>query len=215
MIRIAVSKGRVAEQALRQFEAFGYTFTQAPKRQLWRQDDTGALELIYLKAQDVPVYVAKGVAELGIVGSDVLRESPMNLISLLDLQIGKCQMCLAGPAKLEPDQIPYLRLASKYPNTTAQYLKDQRQAGAVLPLQGSVELAPILGISDMIVDLVESGQTLKAHDLVVHKVLFEVSATLVANPQLYTLRQDKLKPLVAKWSTCLNERSSQNDPQSA
>lgn len=215
MIRIAVSKGRVAEQALTQLRSFGYTFSQMPKRQLWIQDDSGTLELIYLKAQDVPVYVAKGVADLGIVGSDVLQETPLPLVALLDLQIGKCQMCLAGPSKLDPDQMPYLRLASKYPNTTCQYLKDQQQAGAVLPLQGSVELAPVLGISDMIVDLVESGQTLKAHNLIVHKVLFDVSATLVANPQLYALHQDKLNPLIKSWSASLMERSPQNDPRTA
>lgn len=208
MIRIAVSKGRVAEQALKQLEAFGYTFTTQPERQLWAVDDNNEIELIYLKAQDVPVYVEKGVADLGIVGSDVLRETPLSLDALLDLNIGKCQMCLAGPEKASPDNVPYLRLASKYPNIAAAYLTDQRQAGAVLPLQGSVELAPVLGISDLIVDLVESGQTLKAHDLVVHKVLFDVSATLIANRQLYALSQDRLAPLVARWAAWLNERSS-------
>lgn len=215
MIRIAISKGRVAEQALLQLSTFGYNFSQTPKRQLWIQDDSKTLELIYLKAQDVPNYVSKGVADLGIVGRDVLLERPMPLVELLDLQIGKCQMCLAGPNKLNPDQMPYLRLASKYPNTSYQYLKDQEQAGTVLKLQGSVELGPILGISDMIVDLVESGQTLAAHNLVVHKVLFDVSAILVANPQLYSLRKEMLSPLITSWSASLTERSFQNDTRTA
>jgi ATP phosphoribosyltransferase len=200
MIRIAVSKGRVAKQALEQLKAFGYTFSTFPERQLWAVDDLNQLELIFLKAQDVPLYVEKGVADLGIVGEDVLRENPLALYSLLNLNIGRCQMCLAGSADVIPDDIPYLRLASKYPNIAKAYLEDQAQAGAVMTLQGSVELAPLLGISDLIVDLVESGQTLDAHDLVVHKVLFEVSATLIANQKLYALKKETLEPFVNNWS---------------
>ena len=204
MIRIAISKGRVAEDALTQLKAFGFSFSNFPKRQLWTVDDSQTLELIFLKAQDVPFYVEKRVADLGIVGKDVLLENPLDLDELLNLQIGQCQMCLAGPADLNPDDIPYLRLASKYPNIAKAYLSAQRQNGAVMPLQGSVELAPLLGISDLIVDLVESGQTLKAHGLISYKTLFDVSATLIANQSLYRLKQSQLKPFVRRWSDWLN-----------
>ncbi len=206
MIRIAVSKGRVAKQALEQLKAFGYTFSTFPERQLWAVDDLDQLELIFLKAQDVPLYVEKGVADLGIVGEDVLRENPLTLYSLLNLNIGHCQMCLAGSPDVIPDDIPYLRLASKYPNIARAYLEDQAQSGAVMTLQGSVELAPLLGISDLIVDLVESGQTLAAHDLVVHKVLFEVSATLIANQNLYALKRHLLEPFINAWSYHISEK---------
>lgn len=200
MIRIAISKGRVAEDALARLRAFGFEFANLPERQLWAVDSTDQLELVFLKAQDVPLYVEKGVADLGIVGSDVLLENPRQLLNLLDLGIGRCQMCLAGPPAVLPDELPYLRLASKYPRIAAQYLSDQCQQGSVTSLQGSVELAPLLGVSDLIVDLVESGQTLKAHDLIVHKTLFEVSARLVANPQLYALKQQQIQPFVSHWA---------------
>lgn len=205
MIRIAMSKGRVAENALEQLKALGYTFSCFPKRQLWVIDDLQEIELIFLKAQDVPIYVERGVADLGIVGSDVLQEEPLDLEALLDLNFSKCQMCLAGASDVNPDSIPYLRLASKYPNVAKAYLAENGQSGSVVSLSGSVELAPILGISDLIVDIVESGQTLKAHNLVVHKVLFNVSATLIANKQLYKLKSAKLEPFVKQWEDWLME----------
>lgn len=206
MIRIALSKGRVAENALEQLKALGYTFSHFPKRQLWLVDDQRKIELIFLKAQDVSLYVERGVADFGIVGKDVLLEEPLDLEALIDLNFSKCQMCLAGPKGLNPDTVPYLRLASKYPNIANQYLLSQGQSGSVVPLSGSVELAPILGISDLIVDIVESGETLKAHDLVVHKILFEISATLIANKQLYQLNKGKLEPFVARWTSWLAEK---------
>lgn len=206
MIRIALSKGRVADNALEQLKALGYTFSHFPKRQLWLIDDERRVELIFLKAQDVPLYVERGVADFGIVGKDVLLEEPLDLEALIDLNFSKCQMCLAGPKGLSPDAVPYLRLASKYPNIAKQYLSRQGQSGSVVSLSGSVELAPILGISDMIVDIVESGETLKAHNLVVYKVLFEVSATLIANKQLYQLKKSKLEAFVNTWASWLAER---------
>lgn len=206
MIRIAVSKGRVAKDSLSYLETQGYVFSKTSDRQLWVMDDSQKIEMVFLKAQDVPLYVEKGVADFGIVGRDVLLESPAEVFELLDLQIGKCQMCLAGRPSDKPETYNFLRLASKYPNVANNYLSAKGQSGQVTPLQGSVELAPLLGISDMIIDLVESGNTLKAHDLVVHEVLFEVSSALIANRVRYTLKSEELRPFVNDWKAQL-ERS--------
>lgn len=207
MIRIAVSKGRVADASLNYLQTQGYSFNQASDRQLWLMDDTAQIELVFLKASDVPLYVEKGVADLGIVGRDVLLENPAEVYELLDLGFGKCQMCLAGRADDQPSRYNFLRLASKYPHVANSYLNAKGFSGQVTALQGSVELAPLLGISDMIVDLVESGKTLKAHHLIVHEVLFEVSSTLIANPVLYKLRNDELGPFVGAWEQQLKSES--------
>lgn len=207
MIRIAVSKGRVAEASLTYLQSQGYAFTQASDRQLWLMDDSGQIELVFLKATDVPLYVEKGVADLGIVGRDVLLENPAEVYELLDLGFGKCQMCLAGRENDDPSTYSFLRLASKYPHVANSYLSTRGLSGQVTALQGSVELAPLLGISDMIVDLVESGKTLKAHQLVVHEVLFEVTSSLIANRVLYKLRNEELGPFVGRWEQQLKSEN--------
>ncbi len=214
MIRIAVSKGRLSEQLANQLAEFGIRFMSSDKRQLFSISEDGHIELVYLKAQDVPTYVSMGVADLGIVGTDVLKEhlcqsgTNESLVSLFDLKFGKCQMCLAGSPESHLETMPHVRLASKYPATAIAYLNEKNKSGVVLPLQGSVELAPVLGISDFIVDLVESGQTLKAHQLVILEVLFDVSATLIANRELLQINHTQIYPLISSWEAWVNQKEA-------
>lgn len=198
MIRIAVSKGRVAEQTLIKLNGLGYDFQPEDDRLLSVIDTTGNLELVFLKAQDIPFYVANAIADLGIVGNDILNEYPNTWIELMALDIGFCRMCLAGPRGRLPEQYKWLTLATKYPNAAKAFLKTRQLAGEIVPLQGSVELAPLLGISDLIVDLVETGSTLRAHDLVIHEELFTVSSRLIANPTSYQNLLYEIQPLLTQ-----------------
>lgn len=195
-IRIALSKGRVAEAARQALSACGFDFQIPDDRLLTIQDTTSTIELLLLKAQDVPVYVEKGVADLGVVGSDVLYEQRFDIFSLSHLNFGHCSMCLCGPKKVSLENFDYVRLASKYPETAKRFLQDRGLLGDVTYLSGSVELAPLLGVSDFIIDIVESGKTLAAHDLIIHEELFQISSVLIANKIRYKLHFDKLKPLI-------------------
>lgn len=199
MIKIAVSKGRVAEDALAQLSKIGYSFAEVPERQLWAIDEKNEIQLLFIKAQDVPTCVDGGYVDLGIVGRDVLLESDTSSYEVLDINISECRMCLAGPKNMKEFDGKYIRLASKYPKIARKYLDDIEKSGEITALQGSLELAPFMGISDYIVDLVESGKTLEAHGLVVYKELFKVSSVLIANKKTFKKRQKVITPLVAEW----------------
>lgn len=200
-IRIALSKGRVASAAKEKLLSQGYAFPALDDRLLLTADESQSIELLLVKAQDVPTYVEKGVADLGIVGSDVLREQAADVFELTDLDFGHCRMCLCGAKGLDLKHFDFLRLASKYPLTAKHYLEAKQLQGEVTYLSGSVELAPLLGVSDFIIDIVESGKTLAAHDLVVHETLFKISSVLIANKIRYKLYYEQIKPLLAALST--------------
>lgn len=200
-IRIALSKGRVASAAKEKLLRQGYEFPSQNDRLLLTMDESQSIELLLLKAQDVPTYVEKGVADLGIVGSDVLREQKSDVFELTELDFGHCLMCLCGAKELELKDFDFLRLASKYPLTAKRYLEDKQLSGEITYLSGSVELAPLLGVSDFIIDIVESGKTLAAHDLVVHETLFKISSVLIANKIRYKLHYEQISPLLVALTT--------------
>lgn len=200
MIKIAVSKGRVAEDVIKQLGELGYLFSEAPERQLWVVDSNNRIQLLFIKSQDVTTYVDGGYVDLGIVGRDVLLESDTSSFEVLDIKISKCRMVLAGPRNRKDTSEKYMRLASKYPKIAKRYLDESEKNGEITSLQGSLELAPFMGISDYIVDLVESGKTLAAHDLIVYKELFKVSSVLIANKNTYKDREVAIKPFIANWA---------------
>lgn len=196
-IRIALSKGRVASAAKDKLLRSGYRFPSDDARLLFIADEGQSVELLLLKAQDVPIYVEKGVADLGIVGADVLKEQSFDVFELLHLNFGHCRMCLCGAPELDFKSFDYVRLASKYPQISEAFLAQKGLPGEVTYLSGSVELAPLLGVSDFIVDIVESGKTLAAHQLTVHETLFDISSVLIANKIRYKLYIDALSPIVS------------------
>lgn len=199
-IRIALSKGRVASAAKDKLLSCGYRFPNSDERLLFIIDESQCLELLLLKAQDVPIYVEKGVADLGIVGADVLREQAFDVFMLKQLDFGHCRMCLCGSAELDLKALDYVRLASKYPQVAEDFLAQKGLPGEVTYLSGSVELAPLLGVSDFIVDIVESGKTLAAHQLVIHETLFDISSVLIANKIRYKLYFEAIQPILAALS---------------
>ncbi|WP_019501114.1 ATP phosphoribosyltransferase [Pseudanabaena sp. PCC 6802] len=205
MIVFALPKGSLLKESIALLQSIGLDFSaflDSSNRQLQITDPTGAARALLVRAQDVSVYVEYGQAQLGIVGEDVLREKQPNVARLLDLRFGHCRMSIAVP-KASPyqsvlDLPPHSRIASKSVRCAREYFQSIDLPVEVIPLYGSVELAPITGMSDAIVDLVSTGKTLRENGLQEIEVLFESTARLIAHPLSYRINADNLTTLVDK-----------------
>jgi ATP phosphoribosyltransferase len=182
-IKIALAKGRVAKKAIALLTDIGYLFPDYSEdsRKLIFTDTTEAIEFFLVKSPDVGTYVEKGAADIGIVGRDVLMEHPAKVYELLNLNIGQCRMCVAGYADTRIQFNKKLTVGTKYPNIAKQYFNSIDQPVDLIMINGSVELAPILGLSDCIVDIVESGSTLRENGLVVLNTICDISSRLIVN----------------------------------
>ena len=199
-LTIALTKGRLAKKTLALLEKSGircdemYTDT----RKLVFEDPDAKVRFFLAKADDVPTYVEYGAADLGVVGKDVLLEKQMDLFEVLDLKFGNCRMCVAG----FPDGADLLqsgadfKVATKYPEIARQYFLKQHQMPEILKLSGSIELAPIVGLADVIVDIVETGSTLRENGLVVLDEVCPVSARLVVNKASMKIRHEEISRLI-------------------
>jgi len=194
-LSIAVPKGRILKALAPLFSRAGLDVGPllADDRRLVRDDAAGRLRYVFLKPDDVPTYVEYGAVDLGIAGRDTLLEKKADLYTPLDLGIGRCRLAVAGPrGKLAPD-VP--RVATKYPRITAEFFAKKGIQAEVIAVSGSVELAPLVGLSDLIVDVVETGKTLEENDLDVIETVAEVSTMLIANRAAYKLRAAEIRPL--------------------
>ena len=201
MITIALSKGRLAEKALDLLEAAGYDVSagREESRKLILEDEKTGLRFIMAKPSDVPTYVEYGAADIGVVGKDTLLEEGRNLYEVIDLGFGACRMCVCGPVSLKGklDQIPNKRVASKYPNITRAYFEGtKKESVEIIKLNGSVELAPLIGLSEVIVDIVESGRTLKENGLDVLEVVADISARVVVNRVSMKMKEAGILPMI-------------------
>ena len=208
-ITIALSKGRLAEQAVELLEAAGFdcSATRSGGRKLILEDGSG-LRFIMAKPADVPTYVEYGAADIGVVGKDTLLEEGRQLYEVLDLGFGACRMCVCGSPELADklDRIPNKRVATKYPNIAKQYFEEvKRESVEVIKLNGSVELAPLIGLSEVIVDIVESGRTLKENGLDVLEVIADISARMVVNRVSMKMKAAKIQPLIEAVSAQLRK----------
>jgi ATP phosphoribosyltransferase len=197
MLRVALPKGRIAEDTLEIFrKVFGVDF-QFEDRKLILQKDNFSFLLV--RNQDVPTYVEHGAADIGIVGLDVLTEKESDLIKLLDLRIGKCKICI-GVQKDKPLDYskPDLRIATKMENIAKKYFAKKAIAVNIIKLYGSIELAPLVGLSDAIIDLVETGSTMKSNGLEVAEEIMDSSAYLVANKNSYYSKKSEILSLYEK-----------------
>jgi ATP phosphoribosyltransferase len=145
---------------------------------------------------DVGIYVERGVADIGVVGKDVLLETQPDVYELLDLGLGNCELSVAASNDYEEDMESVLRVATKYPNIARQYYQDRNRDIEIIKLNGSIELAPILGLSDVIVDIVETGSTLRENDLRVYEHIAPSSARLIANVSSYKFKQQEIRSMV-------------------
>ena len=202
MITIALSKGRLAEKALDLLEAAGYDVSagREESRKLILEDEKTGLRFIMAKPSDVPTYVEYGAADIGVVGKDTLLEEGRNLYEGIDLGFGACRMCVCGPVSLKGklDQIPNKRVASKYPNITRAYFEGtKKESVEIIKLNGSIELAPIVGLSEVIVDIVETGSTLRENGLAVLEEIVPLSARMVVNQVSMKMEQERIQKLIA------------------
>jgi ATP phosphoribosyltransferase len=205
MITVALPKGALLGDTINLFKKVGLDFSafqESGNRQLQITDPTHTAKALLVRAQDVPVYVEYGQAQLGVVGYDVLREKAPQVASLADLKFGSCRMSVAvqqsSNYRSSLELPPNGRVASKFVHCAKEYFRYLDLPVEIVPLYGSVELGPITGMSEAIVDLVSTGRTLKENGLIEIDVLFESTARLISHPLSYRLDRDHLGGLVNK-----------------
>jgi len=197
-LTIAIPKGRLEAETLELFAAAGLRLDKnRDPRKLACRDESGKTRFIFVKPSDVPVYVEHGIADCGVVGSDVLLESEADLLQPLNLGIGSCRIAVAAPADLPENGHTMLRVATKYPRIASRYFGERGQPVEIIELSGSVELAPALGLADCIVDLVETGRTLRENGLRVTEVIAQSAAQLVVNRASYQLKAAVIADLIS------------------
>ena len=194
---IALPKGRMGSDTWRLLQANQTEETPFDERVLVVDDPNRPLQYLWVKPSDVITYVTEGVADCGIVGEDVLEEQTPEVYRLLALPFGQCSLAVAGYPNTDLYPQTPLRIATKYPNVTRRYFRQKNQKITLFSLQGSVELAPIVGLSDVIVDVVETGSTLKANHLTVLETILTSQAMLIANKAKYRTKHQVMKTLVA------------------
>ena len=200
MITIATPRGRLLEETVELFKKASMDITEIIKdsRKLIFESEEAGMRLLIVRPTDVTSYVEYGAADCGIVGRDTLMEQDCNLYEPLDLRIGKCKMVVAAPKDFEKSGKTSLRIATKYPRIASDFYNKKGITTEVIKLYGSVELAPIIGLSDAIVDLTASGETLKKNNLEIVEVVAEVSAKLVVNKVSMKIKSKEIKELIEK-----------------
>ena len=202
-LRVAVPKGAILDDALRALESAGLpagVVRENGRRLIY---ETGGAEFIVSRPSDVPVFVEYGAADVGIVGKDVLEEQGPNVVELRDLGTGACRMILAAPASGAEEvrrairHAEVVRVATKFPNTARRYFERMGRQAEVIELHGSIELAPLVGLADCIVDLTATGTTLRENDLVVLDEISTSTARLISNRGAYRLRHREVAALAA------------------
>lgn len=197
-ITLAVATGRTAKQAIELLEKGGLHFPdyQNKSRKLVMYDSTNKVKLIFVKTADLTTYVVKGAADIGIIGKDTLMEEQPDVYELVDLNTGKCQLCVCGFPDQNYENEKSISVATKYPKMTKEFFDEKGIRAEIIKLNGSIELAPLLGLSDVIVDIVETGTTLKENGLVVLDKVADVSARLIVNKASYATKTSSLQQFI-------------------
>ena len=209
-LTIAIAKGRLQAEALDLLTSTGLGFSRETlqSRRLAIEDESGRYRFIFVKPADVPVYVEHGIADCGIVGRDVLLESAVDLLQPLSLNIGACRIVVAAKNDAPLRQLGMLRVATKYPRIAARHFGARGVAVDIIQLSGSVELAPVLGLADCIVDLVETGKTLQENGLSTIEVITDSAARLVVNRASYQLKAEALGQFIRSLENTLRRRTN-------
>ncbi len=203
MLTIAIAKGYLMGEAIARFAEIGIHFEDdlRTSRKLFTMDTTGQYRVLQVRPWDVPVYVARGAADIGVSGFDVLEEKPDAVIRLLDLEFGACRLILAGAAN-RSFEAPFheIRVATKYPNATDAYFQRLGIKAHIIKLYGAIELAPITGLADAIVDLTATGKTLEENQLTIIDTIFHSTAQLITNASSFCLKDQQIRQLTAQLS---------------
>ena len=198
MLNVALPKGRLGEKVYAMFEKAGFpcpSILENSRKLIFENQET-CVRYFWVKPSDVAIYVERGAADIGVAGKDILLEYEPDVYELLDLDIGKCRMAVAAMKDFRDDPKRTLRVATKFSNIAAKYYLGKGRDIDIIHLNGSIEIAPILGLSDVIVDLVETGTTLKENNLEVRETIVPISARLIANKSSYNFKSDKIDMLV-------------------
>ena len=198
MLNIALPKGRLGEKVYAMFEAAGYecpSIREVNRKLVFENADTG-VRYFWVKPSDVSIYVERGAADIGVAGKDILLEYEPAVYELLDLGLGKCRMAVAGPKDFYDDGTRTLRVATKFTNIASAYYAGIGRDIDIIKLNGSIEIAPLLGLSDVIVDIVETGSTLRENDLEVKTEILPISARLVANKSSFRFKGAEIERVV-------------------
>ena len=198
MLNIALPKGRLGEKTYDMFEKAGFScpaIREGGRKLIFENEELG-LRYFWVKPSDVAIYVERGAADIGIAGKDILLEYGPEVYELLDLKMGKCRMAVAAKNSFRDDPRKQLRVATKFSNIAANYYLSKGRDIDIIHLNGSIELAPILDLSDVIVDIVETGTTLKENDLSVIETIVPISARLIANKASFKFKRHLIQPLV-------------------
>jgi len=201
MLKVALPKGRLADEVFALLEKSGYEGALAGKnsRKLVLDDTANNIRYFLVKPSDAAVYVLHGAADIGVVGKDILLETGPDVYELLDLRLGVCEMVVAGPEDFR-DTKNTLRVATKFPNIARKYYGEKSREIELIALNGSIELAPIVGLSDVVVDIVQTGGTLKDNNMVVLEKIMPISARLISNIASYKFKAgeiDRVKQALA------------------
>ena len=200
MLNIALPKGRLGETVYDLFERAGFdcpSIREKSRKLIFENEKTG-VRFFWVKPSDVPIYVERGAADLGVAGKDIILEYAPDVYELLDLGLGKCRMAVAAKKDFHDENLKTLRVATKFPNIASTYYEGIGRDIDIIKLNGSIELAPILGLSDVIVDIVETGTTLRENDLEVKANILPISARLIANKSSFRFLSDEIGTVAKK-----------------
>jgi ATP phosphoribosyltransferase len=209
-IRIAITKGRLEEYAVELFERIGIDCSELRNkgRRLILRDRDKGIEFVLAKSTDVLTYVEHGAVDMGIVGKDTLLEYDRDFYEVIDLKVGKCMFALAGPPEFQSlEGYRRKKIATKYPEVARSYFREKGEDVEIIKIEGSVELAPILGLSDAIVDIVETGKTLKENGLIVFERICEISARMIVNRASMKIHRDRIGDIIKQVQICVDENN--------
>ncbi len=206
MINVALPKGRLGEKVYAMFEAAGYechSIKENSRKLIFENPERG-VRYFWVKPSDVSIYVERGAADIGVAGKDILLEYAPDVYELLDLNLGKCRMAVAAKKDFHDDNQRTLKVATKFANIARSYYASIGRDIDIIKLNGSIEIAPILGLSDVIVDIVETGTTLKENDLEVFETIVPISARLIVNKASFKFKTQEIEKIAQSIKAQVN-----------
>ena len=200
MLNIALPKGRLGEKVYKIFEEAGFpcpSMLEGSRKLIFENPEAG-VRYFWAKPSDVAIYVERGAADIGVAGKDILLEYEPDVYELVDLNVGKCRMAVAAPKGFQDDSRYTLRVATKFSRIARNYYTSVGREIDIIHLNGSIEIAPIIGLSDVIVDIVETGTTLRENNLEVIETIVPISARLIANKSSFKFKQERIERIVSR-----------------
>lgn len=207
MINVALPKGRLGEKVYSMFEKAGFecpSIRETNRKLIFENEEKG-VRYFWVKPSDVAIYVERGAADIGVAGKDILLEYEPDIYELLDLNIGKCRMAVAAPVAFRDNPQKTLKVATKFTNIAQKYYSSLGRDIDMIHLNGSIEIAPILGLSDVIVDIVETGTTLRENNLEVRETIVPISARLIANKTSFRFKSAQIEDIAKKIKEQTND----------